>query len=103
MGTLAGLAGLLVGAVAAWQVGRARAATELRRLQARLEERIRYWQDETERARATAYRLTEQTAAWVAGCQQGREDVLSVARTLGQHGSQAGDDRVYREPAAPGR
>jgi hypothetical protein len=103
MGTLAGLTGLLVGAVAAWQFGRARAAAELRRLQARLEERIRYWQDETERARATASRLTEQTAAWVAGCQQGREDVLSVARTLSQHGSQAGDDRVYREPAAPGR
>jgi hypothetical protein len=92
MGILAGLTGLVIGAVAAWRVGRGRAAAELSRLQMRLEERIRYWQDETERARATACQLSERTAAWVAGCRQGREDLLSVARALGQHGSRADDD-----------
>jgi hypothetical protein len=44
---LAGLAGLLVGAVVSWQLVRA------------------------------------QTAAWAAGCRQGRDDMLSLARSLG--------------------
>jgi hypothetical protein len=30
-------------------------------------------------------------AAWVAGCQQGREDVLSLARVLAPHATQADD------------
>jgi hypothetical protein len=85
MGILAGLACLVIGAVAAWELMQWRAAAELTRLRRQLEERICYWQDETERARATASRLSEQTAAWVAGCQQGREDVLSLARALAQH------------------
>jgi hypothetical protein len=58
----------------------------LARLRAQMEERVCYWQEETERARATASRLSERTAAWAAGCQQGREDVLSLARALAQHG-----------------
>ncbi len=94
MGILAGLTGLVAGAVAAWQLGRGYAAAELRRLQAQLEERIRYWQEETEQARATASRLSEQAAAWAAGCQRGREDVLSLVRALGQHGNRADDDRA---------
>jgi hypothetical protein len=61
------------------------------RLWGQRQEQIRYWQDETERARASAARLSEQTAAWLAGCQQGREDVLSLARALGQQATQAGD------------
>jgi hypothetical protein len=48
-----------------------------------MEERVRQCQDETERARTTASRLSERTAAWVAGCRQGRDDVLSLARRLG--------------------
>jgi hypothetical protein len=31
---------------------------------------------------ASAAQVTERTAAWVAGCDQGREDVLSLARAL---------------------
>jgi hypothetical protein len=92
MDILAGLAGLVAGAVMAWQLVRWRAAAELSRLRAQMDERIGYWQDETERARATASRLSERTAAWVAGCQQGREDVLSLARALAQHGAQADDE-----------
>jgi hypothetical protein len=61
------------------------------RLRARLEEQIGFWQGETERARAEAAQVAERTAAWVAGCQQGRDDVLSVARALAQHTVQAGD------------
>jgi hypothetical protein len=92
MSILAGLAGLLIGAIAAWQLAQERAAAELNRLRARLEERIGYWQGETERARASADRLSETTAAWAAGCQQGREDVLSLTRALSQRATRADDD-----------
>jgi hypothetical protein len=92
MDILTGLAGPVIGAVAAWQLVQWRAAAELTRLRAQMDERICYWQDETERARATASRLSERTAAWAAGCRQGREDVLALARTLAQHGTRADDD-----------
>ena len=85
MGILTGLAGLVIGAVAAWQLARGYAAADMNRLRTQLEERIGFWQGETERARANAAQVTERTAAWVAGCQQGREDVISVARALAQH------------------
>lgn len=91
MDILTGFAGLMIGAVAAWQLVQWRAAAELTRLRMRMDERICYWQDETERARAAAAQLSERTAAWVAGCQQGREDVLSLARALAQHDTRAGD------------
>jgi hypothetical protein len=90
MGIVTGLAGLVLGAVAAWQLARGFAAAEMSRLRTRLEERIGFWQGETERARVHAAQVAERTAAWVAGCQQGRDDVLSLARALGQHTAQAG-------------
>lgn len=92
MSILIGLAGLVIGAAAAWQLAQERAAAELGRLRARLEERIGYWQDETERARASADRLSEKTAAWLAGCQQGREDVLSLTRALSQQATGADEN-----------
>jgi hypothetical protein len=91
MDILVGLAGLVIGAAAAWQFAGRRAAAETGRLRARLEERVSYWQGEGERARATAARVSEETAAWVAGCQQGREDLLSLARVLAQPPARAGD------------
>lgn len=92
MDILGGLAGLVIGAIAAWQLVQWRAAAELARLRRQMEERICYWQDETERARAIASRLSEQTAAWVAGCQHGRDDVVSLARALAQHPTRNDDD-----------
>jgi hypothetical protein len=91
MGIVTVLAGLVTGAVAAWQLARGLAAVEMSRLRARLEEQIGFWQGATERARAEAAQVAERTAAWVAGCQQGRDDVLSLARALAQHTAQAGD------------
>jgi predicted acylesterase/phospholipase RssA len=85
MNIFAMLSGLSIGAAAAWQLACGRAAAEMSRLRAQMEKQIRYWQEETERARADAAHLADRTAAWVAGCQQGREDVLSLTRTLGQH------------------
>lgn len=84
MAILAGLIGLLTGVFAAALITRRRAAVEMTRLRIRLEERVRFWQGETERARASAAQAADRTAAWVAGCEQGREDVLSLARTLAQ-------------------
>jgi hypothetical protein len=86
MAVLGGLIGLLAGAFAAALITRRRAAVEMTRLRVRLEERVRFWQGETERARATAAQAAERTAAWAAGCEQGREDMLSLARTLAQRG-----------------
>lgn len=80
MEIVAGLAGLLTGAAAAWHLARSRAAAETSRLQAR----ISYWHDEADRAKASAARAAEQAAAWSAGCQQGREDVLSLALALSE-------------------
>jgi hypothetical protein len=85
MDILTGLAGLLIGAAAARAITRRYAAAEMRRIRAQLQERIAYWQDETERARANAARVGEQAAAWAAGCQQGREDVISIARAFARH------------------
>ena len=91
MSILPALAGLLTGAITAWQIAQGRAAAERSRLRALLEERICYWQDEAERARASASRHSEKAAAWLAGCQQGRDDVLMLARALSQQASQASD------------
>ena len=71
MNILTGLTGLVIGAVAAWQVARGWAAAELSHLRAYLEEQIGYWQGEAERAKIHAAQLSEQTAAWVAGLPAG--------------------------------
>ena len=91
MDIIAGLSGLLIGAVIAWQLAQGIAAAEMSRFRARMHEQIRHWQEETERARASAARISEQSAAWAAGCQQGREDVLSLTRVLAQHITQGGE------------
>ena len=91
MNILTGLGGLVIGAVVAWHVTREHAAAELSRLRALFDEQVGYWQDEAERATTHAEQLSEQKAAWVAGCQQGREDILSAARALAQTPAAMGD------------
>jgi hypothetical protein len=82
MDILAGLTGLMIGVAAAWGLARGHTAGKIGRLRAQLQARVDYWQDEAERARAQAARVSEQAAAWAAGCRQGREDVMSLARAL---------------------
>ena len=91
MNILTWLAGLMIGAVAGWQVARGYAAADLNRLRVRLEEQIGYWQGEAERATIRAAQISEQTAAWVAGCHQGRADTLSLARALAHRTTGIGD------------
>jgi hypothetical protein len=81
---IAGLAGLLAGAASAWMLARCRAAAEVSRLQANLAARIGYWQDEAERAKACAAGAEERSVAWAAGYQQGREDMLALARAISE-------------------
>jgi hypothetical protein len=84
MEVVAGLAGLLIGAATAWVLARCRAAADVSRLRAHHAARIGYWQDEAERAKASAARASERAATWAAGYQQGREDVLSLARAFSE-------------------
>jgi len=91
MDILTALAGLLIGAIAARALTRGYAAAEISRLRAQLQARIAYWQDEAERARANAAQVGEQAAAWAAGCQQGREDVISIAHALAHYAARSGD------------
>ena len=79
MEAVTGLAGLLIGAATAWVLARCRAAADVSRVRAHLAARIGYWKDEAERAKASAARAEERSAAWAAGYQQGREDVLTLA------------------------
>lgn len=92
MGILADLAWLMIGAAGAWGVTRGYAAREMSRLRAQLQARITYWQGEAERARSDAARVGERAAAWAAGCQQGREDVISLAHALAHCATGSGDD-----------
>lgn len=92
MSIVSALAGLVIGSVVTWQVIRGHADAELRRVRAALQERAGYWQEEAERCRGQAARLREQTAAWVAGCQRGREDVLSLAQALAPRPAGTDDD-----------
>ena len=91
MDILTGLAGLMIGVVAAWAFTRGHAVGEMSQLRAQLQARIAYWQDETERARANTARVGEQAAAWAAGCQQGRKDVISIVHALAHHASESGN------------
>jgi hypothetical protein len=84
MEVVAGLAGLLIGTATAWVLARCRAAAAASRLQARLAARIGYWQDEAERAKASAARAEERSAAWADGYRQGREDVLALTRGISE-------------------
>jgi len=96
MDIVAGLIGMLTGAFVVGLATRRYAAREMSRLQARLEERVSFWQGETERARTSAAQVTERTAAWVAGCEQGRQDMLSLARTCGAISEAAGPGTTAR-------
>jgi hypothetical protein len=47
-----------------------------------LEDQIRYWHAEAVKARELAAQLKHEIAAWSKGCQQGRQDVMSIMPLL---------------------
>ena len=100
METVTLLAGIVLGAAAAWLLARDHAAADFEKLRSELEEQIRHWQRQARLARADASRLADQTAAWTAGCQRGRDDMLSLARALGQQTASSAppDDHAASHP-----
>jgi hypothetical protein len=76
----------LAGAIAGWGLTSFRASRAVSRAMAQMREHmvreIHYWQAETERHKAVADRLTQEKQSWVAGCRQGRDDVISIVPLL---------------------
>jgi hypothetical protein len=82
MGVLETMFWAIIAAVAAWGFTLRRAAQHIDRLEAAHRTEVAHWKNETARARAHAAQVTQDKAAWAAGCQQGRDDVISVVPLL---------------------
>jgi hypothetical protein len=86
MSVVVTLVWFLAGAIAGWTLISLRASRTLSRARAHMREQmhreIRYWQAETERYKAVADRLNQEKQSWVAGCKQGRDDVISIVPLL---------------------
>lgn len=77
-GALDTIAWAVIAAVAVWGFTLRRAAQHIGQLEAARRTEVAYWKNETARARAHAAQVAQDKAAWAAGCQQGRDDVISV-------------------------
>lgn len=62
----------------AWRAALARSAATISRLREEMGEEVRYWQAESARAKVRTAQLEKEVASWSAGCQQGRDDLVSV-------------------------
>jgi hypothetical protein len=94
----------VAGFVLSWQSARSLARAEMRRELARIRADMRreviHWQEAAARANAEAARVAREAEAFKAGCQSGREDVISIVPLLvaaQQHPAQearaSGDER----------
>lgn len=66
-----GIVGFAVGALLSWEITWRRAAGEMDRRRAILQNSARFWQAEADRAQAAAVAAEERAAAWLEGCKQG--------------------------------
>jgi hypothetical protein len=71
-----------VAATTAWGVTLSWAKLTLAQLRKELEDDIRHWHTETVKARELAAQLKNEIDIWSRGCQQGREDVISIIPLL---------------------
>jgi hypothetical protein len=78
--------GAAVGPVISWQAARSWARAETRRQLARawadMRREVNQWQQAAARANAETARVTREADAFKAGCQSGREDVISIVPLL---------------------
>jgi hypothetical protein len=78
--------GAAVALVIGWQAARSQARAETRRQLARARadmlREVRHWQEAAARATAEAARVAREADAFKAGCQSGREDVISIVPLL---------------------
>jgi hypothetical protein len=104
MGVFETTAWAIIAAVAAWGFTLRRAAQHIDRLEAAHRTEVAHWKNETARARAHAAQVTQDKAVWAAGCQQGRDDVISVVPLLiaAQQPDPAPVDPAPVGPAGPG-
>lgn len=81
---------LLIGAVVGIPIGiratRSQARSDMRhelaRSRAEMRREINHWQEAAARANAEAARIAREAEAFKAGCQSGREDVISIVPLL---------------------
>jgi hypothetical protein len=78
MDTLMTIAWATIAAVIAWGLTWARTEATISRLREQMRQEVRYWQDESARAKARTAQLAEDIASWTAGCKQGRDDLVTV-------------------------
>jgi hypothetical protein len=78
--------GAAVGPVITWQAARSQGRAETRRQLARaradMHREVNHWQEAAARATAEAARVAREADAFKAGCQSGREDVISIVPLL---------------------
>lgn len=78
--------GLAAGPMISWRATRFRARAAMRRQLARARAEMRreviHWQEAAARANAEAARVAREAEAFKAGCQSGREDVISIMPLL---------------------
>ncbi|HXC65467.1 MAG TPA: hypothetical protein VNZ67_13980 [bacterium] len=96
--------GAAAGLVISWQSARSRARAEMRRevarIRADMRQEVSHWQEAADRANAEAARIAREAEAFKAGCQSGREDVISIMPLLvaaqqnpAQEAAASGDER----------
>ncbi|HTS95587.1 MAG TPA: hypothetical protein VMI33_03125 [Streptosporangiaceae bacterium] len=80
---------MIMAAVVAWGFTKAHASARHSRFRADVARRerellreIQHCRDEADRARSHAAQVSRDAETWVAGCRQGREDVISVMPLL---------------------
>jgi hypothetical protein len=78
--------GAAVGPVISWRAARSQGRAETRRQLARarvdMHREVNHWQEAAARANAEVARVAREAEAFKAGCQSGREDVISIMPLL---------------------
>jgi hypothetical protein len=78
--------GAAVAPVISWRAARSQGRAETRRQLARarvdMYREVNHWQEAAARANAEAARVAREAEAFKAGCQSGREDVISIVPLL---------------------
>src|SRR5580692_9944840 len=78
--------GAAVGPVISWRAARSQGRAETRRQLARarvdMHREVNHWQEAAARANAEVARIAREAEAFKAGCQSGREDVISIVPLL---------------------
>ena len=91
MDIIAGLSGLLIGAVIAWQLAQGMAAAEMSRSGRGCTNRSVTGKRRPNEPGPARPGSPSRRPPGPPGCEQGREDVLSLTRALAQHITQPGD------------